>query len=137
MNESMDIVQFRGNTSRFLEQLPGKPSHNLLKLAKKELAFELRNILHKAKVEKVSIIKENISLPVNEGLHKISLEAIPLPNTIEPYYLVLFHDRTEARTVPKYRAPKQPAYKATADEKDLRIQQLEQEPQLFPPLYKR
>lgn len=127
VNEAMDIVHFRGNTSRYLEQHPGKPSHNLLKMSKRELAFELRNILHKAKLEKVSIVKDNISLPVNDGFHKITLEAIPLLNTIEPYYLVLFHDRTEGKTVPIYRAPKKSVSKTTADEKDLRIQQLEQE----------
>jgi two-component system CheB/CheR fusion protein len=123
----MDIVHFRGNTSRYLEQLPGKPSHNLLKMAKKELAFELRNILHKAKTEKGPVIKENISMPVNEGIHKISVEAVPLSNTIEPYFLVLFYDRTEGKIVPVYRAPKKLVSKATADEKDLRIQQLEKE----------
>ena len=51
INELMDIVQFRGSTSNYLEQAHGKPSHNLLKMAKNGLAFELRNILLKAKKE--------------------------------------------------------------------------------------
>ena len=56
VNEEMDIVHFRGNTGNYLEQGPGKPSHNLLKMAKKGLAFELRNIFHKVKKEKDSVI---------------------------------------------------------------------------------
>ncbi|MEO7308747.1 MAG: chemotaxis protein CheB, partial [Ferruginibacter sp.] len=53
VNETMDIVHFRGNTAKYLEQAPGKPSHNLLMMAKSGLGFELRNILHKAKTDKV------------------------------------------------------------------------------------
>jgi two-component system CheB/CheR fusion protein len=34
-----------------LEQSSGKPSHNLLVMAKNGLAFELRNIIHKTKKE--------------------------------------------------------------------------------------
>jgi len=127
VNEALDIVQFRGSTSRYLEQLSGKPSHNLLVLAKHGLAFELRNILHKVKKEKAPVIKENIPLPVNETIRNISIEAIPLPNTIDPHYLILFHDRDsgEDRQVPTRK--KKVVTKSMSDEKDLRIRQLEQE----------
>jgi two-component system CheB/CheR fusion protein len=92
VNEAMDIVHFRGNTGNYLQQLPGKPSHNLLKMAKEGLAFELRNILHKTKKAKQPVIKENIPIHINGSLQNISIEALLLPNTIEPHYLVLFHD---------------------------------------------
>ena len=128
VNEAMDIVNFRGSTGNYLEQSPGKPTHNLLKMAKQGLAFELRNILHKAKKEKVSVIKENIPLQVNDNMRNISIEAIPLPNTIEPYYLILFHDNNSVgnKSIPlsKKRISNS---KAEQDDKDLRIQQLEQE----------
>ena len=39
VNEAMDILHFRGNTSSFLEQSPGKPSHNLLQMAKNGLSL--------------------------------------------------------------------------------------------------
>jgi two-component system CheB/CheR fusion protein len=57
INEAMDIVQFRGSTS-LLEQSSGKPSHNLLVMAKNGLAFELRNIIHKTKKGKQTVIKK-------------------------------------------------------------------------------
>jgi len=91
VNESLNIVHFRGQTNLYLEQLPGKPSHNLLKMAKQGLSFELRTILHKVKKEKVSVIKENINLQLHNGLHTIAIEAIPLPDSTRPYYLILFH----------------------------------------------
>jgi hypothetical protein len=31
-------------------------------------------------------------MQVDGVLRNISIEAIPLPNTLEPYYLILFHD---------------------------------------------
>ena len=96
VNEAMDIVHFRGKTVNYLEQLSGKPSHNLLKMAKEGLAFELRNILHKSKKEKKSVKKENIPLNINGNLQTISIEALLLPGTIEPHYLVLFHENHQS-----------------------------------------
>ena len=128
INEAMDIVHFRGNTSNFLEQAPGKPSHNLLMMAKNGLGFELRNILHKAKVENISIVKENIPLKVNGILRQISIEAVPLPNTVEPYYLILFHDNNPSdndRSVISNR--KNVSAKTKKEENNIQIQLLEQE----------
>ncbi len=133
VNETMDIVHFRGNTANYLEQAPGKPSHNLLMMAKHGLGFELRNILHKAKTDKAPVVKDNIPLNVNGNLRNISIEAVPLPNTLEPYYLVLFHDNnlndtdgpsTGSGAISNKRKV---SAKTKKDEKDFRIQLLEQE----------
>jgi two-component system, chemotaxis family, CheB/CheR fusion protein len=93
VNESMDIVQFRGSTSKFLEQSSGKPSHNLLAMAKQGLSFELRNILHKAKKENASVLKENIPLKINDSLRYITIEAIPIPKIIDPIIWCYFTTR--------------------------------------------
>ena len=128
VNETMDIVHFRGNTANYLEQASGKPSHNLLTMAKSGLGFELRNILHKAKTDKVPVVKNNIPLSVNGNLRNISIEAVPLPNTLEPYYLILFHDNylndTDELVVSN---KKKGSAKTKKDEKDIQIQLLEQE----------
>ncbi|MEO5945455.1 MAG: chemotaxis protein CheB [Chitinophagaceae bacterium] len=128
VNETMDIVHFRGNTAKYLEQSPGKPSHNLLMMAKSGLGFELRNILHKAKTDKVSVVKENIPLIENGSIRNISIEAVPLPNTAEPYYLVLFHDNILTDTDgPETGNRKKVSAKTKKDEKDIQIKLLEQE----------
>lgn len=124
VNEALDIVDFRGSTAMYLEQLPGKPTHNLLKMAKHGLAFELRTILHKAKKEQTSIIKKNISLKFSDIIHSIDIEAIPLPNTTEAYYLILFH---KSNTLPEQAIDAKSASKIKKDGKDLRIEQLEYE----------
>ncbi|MCC5906348.1 MAG: PAS domain-containing protein [Balneolaceae bacterium] len=127
VNEAMDIVQYRGKTGPYLEQTSGKPSHNLMVLAVQGLAFELRNILFKAKQENNEVKKENIPVKINGDLRTISIEAIPLPNTIEPYYLVLFHDTSAKIDTPKSNTDDGETAKPSVNEKDLRIEQLEKE----------
>jgi two-component system, chemotaxis family, CheB/CheR fusion protein len=128
VNEEMDIVHFRGSTSPYLEQSPGKPSHNLLKMAKMGLAFELRNILHKAKKGNASVIKDNIPVQADNGQRLISIEAIPLPNIAEPHYLVLFHDHTFSSNQQSAISNKKGlAGKASNEDRELLVKQLELE----------
>ncbi|OQP55776.1 chemotaxis protein CheB [Niastella populi] len=92
VNEEMDIVQFRGATGIWLEPSPGKASLNVLKMVKQGLAFELRNALHKAKTDNKPVVIKGISLVSSDKQQLVSIEVIPLLNTIERYYLVLFDD---------------------------------------------
>ena len=129
VNEALDIVHFRGKTGNYLEQLPGKPSHNLLQMAKSGLAFELRSILHKVKKEKTTIIKENIPLEVNGSQRSINIEAFALPDTIEPHYFVIFHDNNlvnSQSSILKNSHPER-SRNTKKEDKDLLIQQLEKE----------
>ncbi|MFU8859555.1 MAG: CheR family methyltransferase [Cyclonatronaceae bacterium] len=127
VNEAMDIVQYRGKTGPYLEQSSGKPSHNLMALAVPGLAFELRNVLYKAKQGHEVVKKENIPVKINDELHTISIEAIPLPNTIEPHYLILFHDTTAENKRQRTGTEGSETAGEPDTNKDLRIQKLEQE----------
>jgi len=127
VNEAMDIVQYRGKTGPYLEQSSGKPSHNLMTLAVPGLAFELRNVLHKVKQEHKEVKKENIPIKLNDELRTISIEAIPLPNTIEPHYLILFHDTSSEKNRQGAETEGAETDNVPDTDKDLRIQQLEQE----------
>jgi len=127
VNDAMDIVQYRGKTGPYLEQTSGKPSHNLIVLAVQGLAFELRNAVHKAKQDNAVVKKENIPVKINDGLRTISIEVIPLPNTIEPYFLVLFHETPLKTSNLKPGTELEEAGTSSANENNLRIEQLEQE----------
>ena len=127
VNEAMDIVQYRGKTAPYLEQSTGKPSHNLIALAVPGLAFELRNVLYKAKQGNEKRKKENIPIKLNDELHTVSIEAIPLSNTIEPYFLVLFHDTPSEKNKQGPETEDAQTDDVPDTDKDLRIQQLEQE----------
>ncbi|MBC7553171.1 MAG: PAS domain-containing protein [Taibaiella sp.] len=97
INDSMDIVSFRGKTDDYLVQAPGKPTHNLLKMSKVGIAFELRTVIQKAKKEKASVIRDNTTVPINGIQLPVTIEAIPLPDMAEPHYLVLFYETPHAR----------------------------------------
>ena len=98
INEELDIVQFRGLTGAWLEPAPGKASLNVLKMVKPGLAFELRNALHKAKMDNKPVVRKGISLVAAERQQLVTIEVIPLLNTIERYYLVLFEDSMAGET---------------------------------------
>jgi len=92
VNAEMDIVQFRGSTGMWLEPTPGKPNLNVLKMAREGLAFELRNAIHKARTTKEVLFKEDIPIQFMGKNCSVNIEVIPLLNTIEPHYLILFKD---------------------------------------------
>jgi len=94
VNNEMDIVQFRGVTFPWLAAPPGKPNLNVLKMARDGLAFELRNALHKAKNSKEALVKEDIPMQLTGEERMVTIEVIPLPNTPDPHYLILFKDNT-------------------------------------------
>jgi two-component system CheB/CheR fusion protein len=92
VNDQLDIVEFRGSTSDWLQPGPGKPSLNILKLTKDSLAFELRNALHKSRTSRQPQVSEHIPLAGSGKQRWITLEVHPLPNTAEPHFLILFRD---------------------------------------------
>lgn len=91
VNDQLDIIQFRGSTGAYLEGRPGKASFNILKMAREGLSFELRTALHKAKLTNKTTRKENID--IDKGRTKVNIEVIPLQNTLDTYFLVLFESR--------------------------------------------
>lgn len=92
VNEELDIVQFRGGVGAWLEPSQGKASLNVLKMVKPGLAFELRNALHKAKMDNRPVVNKGISLVNSQKQQLVTIEVIPLVNTVERYYLVLFEE---------------------------------------------
>ncbi|MEO6893384.1 MAG: chemotaxis protein CheB [Ginsengibacter sp.] len=132
VNEQFDIVQFRGSTGTYLEASPGKASLNILKMAREGLGFEIRNALQKAKITGEPFVK--YGLPIQKGKKNISIEVIPLLDTIDLHYLILFRDEpTDMGADHEYdvngnlaKIQEQTA-KNKKDRKDTRIEQLEKE----------
>ncbi|PJJ08671.1 two-component system CheB/CheR fusion protein [Flavobacterium sp. 1] len=97
VNEQMDIVHINGTIAEFIELSTGKPTFNLLKMAKEGLAFDLRNVWHKVKEAGSPIKKEGILIKNKGTVGEITIEMIPLENTSELHYLVLFYKSTISR----------------------------------------
>jgi len=119
VNEQFEITQFRGDTGKYLSLSPGKASLNVLKMAREGLSFELRNALQNATNSGKTYVKEDIT--VNEGNVAFSIEVVPILDTIEPHYLILFTSKDRKKRT------KGPADKLNRDDKDERIEQLERE----------
>jgi len=127
INEKFDIIQFKGSTETWLVHPVGKPSFNLLKMAREGLSFELRNILHLAKKTNLPARKFAVFFKLNGLQHFVNIQAVPLQDTIEPYFLVVFQNAssTGIQHVPDEINPARES--VSYDENDLRIEQLEKE----------
>ncbi len=96
INHQMEIVQFRGITDLFLTHPKGKATFNILKMARPEIAFELRNAISKVIKTKQRIRKGGIELKINSIVKIISLEIVPLKiESNEPLLLVLFTEQEQ------------------------------------------
>ncbi len=126
VNEEWDIVEFRGATDSWLQPGTGKASLNILKLTRDGLSFELRNALHKAKISGHPQVTESIRLAISDTHRLVGVEIYPLPNTTEPYYLVLFRDRETAGPSTHTEAEKPGGHSEVESERQ-RNQQLEKE----------
>jgi two-component system CheB/CheR fusion protein len=125
VDEQFDIVQFRGSTREFLEPSPGKASLNVLKMAREGLSFELRNALHKSKTSNETLIKEGI--PIDKGKKLITIEVVPLLDTIELHFLILFREEAAMGNEQLATDNQQAETGHKKDARDAQIAQLEKE----------
>ena len=98
INASLEVVQFRGRTTPYLEPAPGKPTLNLLKLARNGLAMELRSLVNLAKKKGVPARKDAVPFEENGSKRILNISVSPLGEKKslerERHFLVLFEDVT-------------------------------------------
>ncbi len=124
INHQMEILQFRGQTDLFLTHPKGRATFNVLKMARPEIAFELRSSISKVIKTEERLRKTGIELKVNSEIKIIGLEVVPLEiDWDEPLLLILFteHEQTEI-----YKHPEESG-EDSSRVKDRRIRKLEQE----------
>jgi chemotaxis methyl-accepting protein methylase/signal transduction histidine kinase/chemotaxis response regulator CheB len=124
VNKDMEILQFRGPVSLYLKHAAGKASLNILKMARPEFAFELRNALHKAIKTKQSVLKSGIEVEIDSTFRMMSLDVSPLKiQWDEPLLLIVF---TLQEQVEKY-TKDGTGEKNRSTQKDRRIEKLTEE----------
>jgi two-component system, chemotaxis family, CheB/CheR fusion protein len=124
INQQLEIVQFRGTTDLFLTHPKGKATFNILKMARPEITFELRNAISKVIKTKKRIRKTGIELKVNSEVKIISFEIVPLAiDWNEPLLLILFTEQEQAEIY----SQQANSGKNASPAKDRRIKKLEQE----------
>jgi two-component system, chemotaxis family, CheB/CheR fusion protein len=101
IDANMEVVQFRGRTTPYLEQAPGKPSLNVLKLARNGLAIELRSLINAAKRKAATVKKDAVLFDDNshQRILNISVSALGKKSSAAPehHFLILFEDVTSHR----------------------------------------
>jgi two-component system CheB/CheR fusion protein len=135
VNENHEVLQFRGDTGRYLTPAPGKASLNVLKMAREGLLVSLRALLQRARHEDAAVHEEGVRIQTNGGYTDVTLAVIPLgrANTSERCYWVLFENpsppagASRARARPSSRTKSRRGAGSELEEKDKQINRLLQE----------
>jgi len=92
INQDMEILSFRGETGPYFNPMPGTASLNLMKLARQELAIDLRAAVHKALKEGKPVRKEAVRVRMDVGPRLVDLQIFPMQGPVEQErsLLVLF-----------------------------------------------
>jgi len=127
VDERMNVLQSRGQTSQFMEITPGAVSWSLLRVLKVSLVNEVRTAVQHAISENVPASAEAILIDEKEGEKRIQIDVLPITSAASRprCLLILFQtfDKTLDRKLPE--PPPEP--QLTVDEKDRLIAQIRQE----------
>ncbi|WP_310417620.1 CheR family methyltransferase [Chamaesiphon sp. OTE_8_metabat_110] len=120
VNTNLDILEFRGNTSAYLQPAPGKSSLKVMKMVQAGLRAELRTAIQQAKqldrsIERIvecHLQNSQLNANINAGSTAVRLEVIPLrvPSAADGYLLILFETiapQQISTTAPAQRKAKQ------------------------------
>ena len=103
VDAGLNIVHFQGDTSPYVAPAAGDPSFHLLRMARPELAMDLRSAIHQAKRTGAAVHKEGVRLNQEGSAKAVDLQVVPLKgrHAGAPDYLVVF----QARPAPPAGAP--------------------------------
>ena len=93
ISQQGEILQYYGTTADYLEQPPGKPTQNLIRLARKEIRSKVRTAVQNALRSGALIDTKGIRVTQNGKSHTFNLQVRPLrpPHSPDGFLLVSFH----------------------------------------------
>jgi two-component system CheB/CheR fusion protein len=129
IDESMNILHFRGQTGAFLEPAPGAASLNLLRMTRLGLSAELRAAVYAAIQGNSPVRKEGVRLREDGGLRRVNLEVVPLRPVAggHRFFQVLFEDATTGTGPGEAPAQEKPGPSGRRLPKEQRLRELEEE----------
>lgn len=94
VNDNLDILQFCGKTSPYLESPAGEPSHNLLRMACEGLFPALRNAIDQCRTQNAAVYCKGTRIRKDKKMREIEIQVLPikLPSSGESCFLVLFEE---------------------------------------------
>ena len=92
IDADLQIIQFRGHTSAYLDPTPGDASLHLLRMARESLVMPLRRVLQMAMEVHRSVMERGVPLERAGRHEEINLEVTPLhgEGPEERYWMVVF-----------------------------------------------
>jgi two-component system CheB/CheR fusion protein len=103
INEALEVLQFRGRTSRYLEPAPGAASLNILKLAREGLLGDLRAAIMAARKKNVPERREGIRVEVDDHTAIVNIEVIPFIGPTRERFLLVAFEEPEGESRPRRR----------------------------------
>ena len=78
VNDTLEILQFRGRTSLYLEPASGRANLNILNMVREELAIALRSAITSARKKSAPVKKNNVAFEHNNKRRVVHLSVIPM-----------------------------------------------------------
>ena len=123
VDESMNILQFRGHTAPYLAPASGPPSLNLMRIARPELLVSLPRVLQEARQGGKAVRRTGIAI---EGVGNIDMEVMPVAQAGGvACFLILLENQDTPHT--SRRDERLPPKALSDSEKDQHIAQVERE----------
>ncbi|MEO7427030.1 MAG: chemotaxis protein CheB [Fibrobacteria bacterium] len=92
VNGDMDILQFRGRTSPFLEPPQGGSSFNVAVMAQEGLSMEIRKGVQESARTGAQVVMKGVRVMEGQAIHLVNVEVHPikLATAADPCFLILF-----------------------------------------------
>jgi two-component system CheB/CheR fusion protein len=122
VDEKFDIIYYQGQTQKYLQMPVGEPSHNLMKLVRRELHHKLVASLSGAQRQKKAIVSPGVRFKEGDAFHSVDIIVRPLPESApKEAMIVLFMERLPVETKDFKKEEQQPG--ATQDPKYHHLEQ--------------
>jgi two-component system CheB/CheR fusion protein len=95
------VLQFHGQTGKYLDMPTGEPILNLLDIAKEGLSLKIRSALHQAVNEGKTVVTDDVRITQNGGASfaRVTVAPIAPRGDAEPQFAVIFEDVPRPVTV--------------------------------------
>jgi len=124
INDKYEILHFVGQTDKYLVPPTGKPSFNILNMARQDLKYKLTTTLHKAVREKKRTTCKRVRIKYNGSFCVVDISISPLSDKGLPpgLMLVIFEDKT-----PDHKPDENKNRETGTKKHDSEVKQLEQD----------
>jgi two-component system CheB/CheR fusion protein len=95
VNDKYEILHFVGQTEKYLVPPTGKPSFNILSMARQDLKYKLTTALNKAFREKARTTQNGVKIKLNGSFTLVDITVSPLSDkgNLSELMLVVFEDK--------------------------------------------